>query len=131
MVCSSSPRVKSSVLPTAHTSFPASDVTPVRKLFPFVDGSGFGLGTTFHEDPFQCSVSVLLPCDPTAHTSEDEMAVTLASRASPARTGVETMLQAVPSQCSATVPSSPSPTAPTAQTSFELTAATAARVPPP
>src|SRR5437588_567300 len=76
MVCSSSPRVKSSVLPTAHTSFPASDVTPVRKLFPFVDGSGFGLGTTFHEDPFQCSVSVLLPCDPTAHASVGEMATT-------------------------------------------------------
>src|SRR5439155_5645574 len=131
MVCSRPPSVKSSVLPTAQTSLADTAVTPVRKLFPFVVGNGFGLGTRLHEVPFQCSVSVWLPFGPAAHTSEEEIAVTLERRASPEMAGVETMLHEVPFQCSASVPSSPSPTAPTAQTSLELTAATAARVPPP
>src|SRR5437016_5309782 len=41
MVCSRPPWVKSSVLPTAHTSVGEFAVTPVRKLFPLVEGSGF------------------------------------------------------------------------------------------
>src|SRR5439155_24648761 len=131
MVCSRPPCVKSSVLPTAHTSVGEFAVTPVRKLFPLVDGSGFGLATRLHELPSQCCVSVLLPAEPMAHTSEDESAVTPAKRPSPEMGAVGTMAQEVPSQCSAKGPSSPSPTAPTAHTSFELTAATAVKLAPP
>ena len=69
--------MKSSVAPTAQTSLCERAVTPVRKLFPFDEGSGFGLGTRLHEAPSQCSVSVWLPADPTAQTSEEEIGVTL------------------------------------------------------
>src|SRR5438094_316076 len=78
MVCSRPPSVKSSVLPTAQTSLAETAVTPVRKLFPFVVGNGFGLGTTNHVVPFQCSVSVrsiVAPSrNPTAHASVLESA---------------------------------------------------------
>src|SRR5438552_8265169 len=131
MVCSRPPCVKSSVLPTAHTSVGEMAVTPVRKLFPFVEGSGFGLATRLHELPSQCWVSVLLPAEPMAHTSEEELAVTPAKRPSPEMGAVGTMVHEVPFQCSAKGPSSPSPTAPTAHTSFEFTAATATRLAPP
>src|SRR6266508_810685 len=78
MVCSRPPSVKSRVLPTAQTSSAETAVTPVRKLFPFVVGKGFGLGTTLHEVPFQCSASVafVTPTAPTAHASVVESAET-------------------------------------------------------
>src|ERR671930_253660 len=60
--------------PTAQTSFDPRAATPQRSLS--TDGPpGFGLGTTVHRPPFQCSINVWsggppswLPYRPTAQT---------------------------------------------------------------
>jgi hypothetical protein len=68
---------------------------PARSAFP----PGVGLGTIDHRVPFQCSVSVRVPADPTAQTSA---AVTAATETRWLSTGpafwLFTRRQAVPSQ---------------------------------
>src|SRR5450755_1201226 len=66
----------------------------------------FGLGTTAHEEPFQCSINVArtpgvrVLYEPTAHTSVDELAATALSPwlVGPG-SGVATAVQLEPFQC--------------------------------
>src|SRR5829696_5790088 len=84
----------------------ASASTP--RKFPFPPSMPvFGLGTSPHSLPFQCSVSVLPPASldmsatylPTAHASLVERASTASSVLGASAFGLETMVQAAPSQC--------------------------------
>src|SRR5439155_20536011 len=103
-----------SVTPTAQASFPESATTPVSEL---VGSVPFGLDTTVHAVPSQCSVSVLPPAVPTAQTSVVANAETDdSSPRPPGPFGLDTTVQAVPSQCSARVLP---PATPTAHTSFD------------
>src|SRR5947209_3709532 len=106
MVCSRPPSVKSSVLPTAQTSLADTAVTPVRKLFPFVVGNGFGLGTRRQEVPSQCSASVasVTPTAPTAQASPGETAATPRRSFRPEPTfALATTDHLMPFQCSVSV----------------------------
>src|SRR6266540_2133643 len=129
MVCSRPPSVKSRVLPTAQTSSAETAVTPVRKLFPFVVGKGFGLGTTLHEVPFQCSASVafVTPTAPTAQASVGDFAATpRRSLRSEPTFGLASTDHLAPFQCSVSVRSTdPTTWNPTAHASVVESAETA------
>ena len=93
-------------VPTAHTSSGAIAVTADSE---FGNEPLFGLGTTVHAMPSQCSMSVLpgAPCPypPTAQTSSAARAVT-PLRSPPAgwpAFGLITRVHEVPSQCSMSV----------------------------
>src|SRR5919198_1029199 len=97
-------------MPTAQTSAPETAATPLRLLVASYEVSGFGLATTRHLLPFQCSTWVSLAppacdCDPTAQTFERDPAATPLSTLSAPEDGLglETMLQRVPFQCSTSV----------------------------
>src|SRR5439155_1238222 len=93
-----------SVTPTAQASFPESATTPVSEL---VGSVPFGLDTTVHAVPSQCSVSgrpdwrlVLLP-SPTAQTSLEEAPATPRRMLALAPMFTDrTIFHVAPSQCS-------------------------------
>src|SRR5579864_8899378 len=83
--------------------------TPVRKSPSVLT---FGLGTTDHWVPFQCSIRVRSPVAeplvcwmPTAHTSVEEMAETALRRLPEVPFGLEMSVHLVPFQCSVRVSS--------------------------
>src|SRR5262249_1715854 len=83
-------------------------------LFNAVAAPVLGLVTTFHDVPFQCSMTVLRPsCNPAAHTLLLASAVT----ASRAAVGAGTRVHCRPLKCIATVAGVAPETAPTAHMS--------------
>src|SRR6266568_2004022 len=114
--------------PTAQTSVAETTVTPLRTLSRVPP---FGLETTLHVWPFQCSVSVLVLLNsPTAQTSVEETAVTPNRKLLPLLPfGLVTTLQLEPFQCSISVLgiSWALLNHPTAQTSFVAMAVTPRR----
>src|SRR5215475_7128177 len=95
-------------VPTAHTSVELSATTPFNWSEPPPDGNTFGLGTNCHCDPLKwrtrVSVGGAPSCWlslPTTQTSLGESADTPSSwKASPAKPGTATCVQACPSKCS-------------------------------
>src|SRR5436190_1399774 len=100
-------------MPTAHTSVAETAATPRRTSAELYSVSTFGLVTTLHAPPSQCSASVRYEpsapvCEPTAHTSDGESAATPSSvfttLSGPVlKLGLGTMLHPTPFQCSTSV----------------------------
>jgi hypothetical protein len=87
------------LFPMAQALFDAGAVTAFRSLPVGI----VGLGTSLQLEPFQCSIRValLVPPEPTAHTSLLAAAATLLKAELLVGAGVLTTRQPVPSKCSA------------------------------
>src|SRR5205823_2145651 len=116
--------------PTPHTSPDVRLATPNSWLFcvPW-----FGLGTTVHVEPSQCSVSVRAGAGaarvfPTAHTSFEPIAEMDMSSSPAPDGGAGTIAQAEPSQCSIRVPRWSNPTAHTSSAATAVTPSSHASV---
>src|SRR5260370_22479559 len=95
----------SSVTPTAQASSSETTETLLKKLL--IAPAGFGLGTIFHLEPFQRSISVCVlppwaPKPPTAQASSPETAATPSKtlNCAPVGFGLGTTFHVEPFQCS-------------------------------
>src|SRR5262249_1279101 len=113
-----------------HALHPAAQISLgeiARMLLSTAEVSIFGLVTTFHVVPFQCSMTGPCPsCTPAAHTLLVASAVTARREA----LGAETRLHCCPLKCKVSAVGVAPPTAPTAQMSEGEIAAMSVSSPP-
>src|SRR5215831_134237 len=111
--------IRAGVLPptSPHAEHPAAQMSVgeiALMLFSAVAVPVFGLATTFHDVPFQCSMTVLPPsCSPAAHTLLVASEVT----ASRAAVGAGSRVHCRPLKCMVRAAGVAPETAPTAQIS--------------